>query len=55
MKLVTFAVAGRDRVGAVVDKHVVDLNAAHAASLAANGVPESAARGLKAGLKMAPP
>jgi phosphatidylserine/phosphatidylglycerophosphate/cardiolipin synthase-like enzyme len=29
MKLVTFAVAGRDRVGAIVDKHVVDLNAAH--------------------------
>ena len=44
MKLVTFAVAGRDRVGAVVDKHVVDLNAAYAASLAANGDPESAAR-----------
>ena len=34
MKLVTFAVAGRDRLGAVVDKHVVDLNAAYAASLA---------------------
>jgi acylpyruvate hydrolase len=44
MKLVTFAVAGRDRVGAVVEKHVVDLNAAYAASLAANGDPESAAR-----------
>ena len=41
MKLVTFAVAGRDRVGAVVDEHVVDLNAAYAASLAANGDPES--------------
>ncbi len=44
MKLATFAVAGRDRVGAVVDKHVVDLNAAYAASLGANSDPESAAR-----------
>jgi acylpyruvate hydrolase len=44
MKLVTFAVAGRDRVGAVVDEHVVDLNRAYAASLAASGDPESAAR-----------
>lgn len=43
MKLVTFALAGRDRVGAVVDTHVVDLNAAYAAFLAANGDPESAA------------
>jgi len=42
MKLVTFAVAGRDRVGAVVDEHVVDLNAAHAAALAASGDPEPA-------------
>ena len=42
MKLVTFAVAGRDRVGAVVDTHVVDLNAACAALLAAGGDPASA-------------
>ncbi len=42
MKLVTFAVAGRDRVGTFVDQHVVDLNAAYAASLAANGDTESA-------------
>ena len=41
MKLVTFTLAGRDRVGAVVDTHVVDLNAAYAACLAANGDPES--------------
>jgi acylpyruvate hydrolase len=42
MKLVTFALAGRDRVGAVVDEHVVDLDAAYAAALAANGDRESA-------------
>ncbi len=42
MKLVTFAVAGRDRVGAVVDAGVVDLNAAYAAALAADGDRESA-------------
>lgn len=42
MKLVTFAVAGRDRVGAVVDERVVDLNAAYAASLAAKHDLESA-------------
>jgi len=42
MKLVTFAVAGRDRVGAVVDTHVVDLNAACDALLAAGGDPASA-------------
>jgi acylpyruvate hydrolase len=42
MKVVTFAVAGRDRVGAVVDEHVVDLNAAYAAALAATGDRESA-------------
>jgi len=41
MKLVTFAVAGRERVGAVLEAHVVDLNAAYAAALAANGDPES--------------
>jgi len=37
MKLVTFALCGRDRVGAVVDGHVVDLNASYAASLDATG------------------
>jgi acylpyruvate hydrolase len=42
MKLVTFAVAGRDRVGAVVDEQVLDLNAAYAAALAADGDRESA-------------
>ncbi len=42
MKLVTFALAGRDRVGAVVDTHVVDLNAAYAASLVAGGEAEAA-------------
>jgi acylpyruvate hydrolase len=42
MKLVTFTGAGRDRVGAVVDTHLVDLNAAYAAALAANGDLESA-------------
>ena len=43
MKLVTFAVAGRDRVGAVVNSHVLDLNAAYAALLAANGDAEAPA------------
>jgi acylpyruvate hydrolase len=42
MKLATFAVAGRDRVGAVLDTRVVDLNAAYAAFLAASGDSESA-------------
>jgi len=42
MKLVTFAAAGRDRVGAVVDTHLVDLNAAYAASLVAGGETEGA-------------
>ncbi|MFI5341670.1 MAG: fumarylacetoacetate hydrolase family protein [Candidatus Methylomirabilales bacterium] len=42
MKLVTFAVAGRDRVGAVLDMRVVDLNAAYAASLIARGEAEPA-------------
>ncbi len=42
MKLITFAVAGRDRVGVVVDEQVADLNAAYAASLAAKHDPESA-------------
>jgi 2-keto-4-pentenoate hydratase/2-oxohepta-3-ene-1,7-dioic acid hydratase in catechol pathway len=37
MKLVTFTLCGRDRVGGVVDGHVVDLNAAYAASLDAAG------------------
>lgn len=37
MKLVTFSAAGRDRIGAVVEARVVDLNAACAASLAAMG------------------
>ncbi len=42
MKLVTFTIAGRDRIGAVVDEHVVDPNAAYAAALAANGDREPA-------------
>ncbi len=42
MKLVTFSVAGRDRVGAVVDTHVVDLNAAYAALLVVAGEAEPA-------------
>ncbi len=42
MRLVTFSVCGRDRVGAVVDGQVVDLNAAYAASLEAAGEPEAA-------------
>ena len=42
MRLVTFVVAGRDRVGAVVDTRVIDLNAAYAAFLAARGEPEAA-------------
>ncbi len=42
MKLVTFSVAGRDRVGAVVDTHVVDLNAAYAAFLVVAGEAEPA-------------
>lgn len=43
MKLVTFTVAGRDRVGAVVETHVVDLGAAYAGRLAAGRDPEAAA------------
>ncbi len=42
MKLVTFSVCGRDRVGAVVDSHVMDLNAAYAASLVAAGAADAA-------------
>lgn len=42
MKLVTFTAAGRDRVGAVVDTHLVDLNVAYAASLVAGGETEGA-------------
>lgn len=42
MRLVTFSVVGRDRVGAAVGTHVVDLNATYAASLAAAGEPDSA-------------
>ena len=42
MRLVTFVVAGRDRVGAVVDTRVIDLNAAYATFLAARGEPEAA-------------
>jgi acylpyruvate hydrolase len=45
VKLVTFSAAGRDRVGAVLDTHVVDLNTAYAAYLAANGDPKSAEKG----------
>lgn len=37
MRLVTFALCGRDRVGALVEAHVVDLNAACAAALEAKG------------------
>jgi acylpyruvate hydrolase len=37
VRLVTFSVCGRDRVGAVVDGRVVDLNAAYAAKLATGG------------------
>ena len=43
MKLVTFSVCGRDRIGAVVDSQVVDLNAACSASLDAAGEVEPAA------------
>lgn len=43
MKLVTFAVCGRDRVGAVVNDQVVDLNAGYAAALAAAGESQPAA------------
>ncbi len=44
MKLVTFSVAGRERVGAVADGHVVDLNAAYAAWLHAAGEADAAGR-----------
>jgi len=40
MKLVTFVRAGRDRVGAVVEPYVVDLNAAYAACLEQEGAPD---------------
>jgi acylpyruvate hydrolase len=43
MKLVTFDRAGYDRVGAVVDSRVLDLNAAYAALLVANGDAEAPA------------
>ena len=43
MKLVTFAVAGRDRVGAVMGSRVIDLNAAYAASREAAGEAAAAA------------
>ncbi len=42
MKLVTFDLCGRDRVGAVVENRVVDLNAAFTASLVEAGEPEPA-------------
>jgi len=42
MKLVTFDLCGRDRVGAVVDGRVVDLNAALTAALVEAGEPEPA-------------
>jgi 2-keto-4-pentenoate hydratase/2-oxohepta-3-ene-1,7-dioic acid hydratase in catechol pathway len=42
MRLVTFSLCGRDRVGAVVDSQVVDLNAACSASLEAAGEVEPA-------------
>ncbi len=42
MRLVTFSACGRDRVGAVVDAHVVDLNATYAASLVAGGGADAA-------------
>ena len=41
MKLVTFSVCGRDRVGAVVESRVVDLNAAYAAWLLAGGAADA--------------
>jgi len=37
MKLVAFTGAGRDQVGAVVDTHLADLNAAYVASPVAAG------------------
>lgn len=42
MKLVTFDLCGRDRVGAVAENRVVDLNAAFTASLVESGEPEPA-------------
>jgi acylpyruvate hydrolase len=42
MKLVAFSLCGRDRIGAVVNSHVVDLNAACSASLEAAGELEPA-------------
>jgi len=44
MKLVTFELCGRSRIGAVVDERVIDLNAAYAARLAATGTVEAAKR-----------
>ena len=43
MKLVTFSLCGRDRVGAVVDSQVIDLNAACSAALEAAGETDPAA------------
>ena len=42
MKLVTFSLCGRDRIGAVANSQVVDLNAACSASLEAAGELEAA-------------
>ena len=43
MRLVTFSLCGRDRVGAVVESHVIDLNAACSAALEAAGEADPAA------------
>jgi acylpyruvate hydrolase len=43
MRLVTYTLCGRDRIGAVVDAQVVDLNAACAAALEATGEAAAAA------------
>ncbi len=42
MRLVTFSLCGRDRIGAVVDSQVIDLNATCSASLEAAGEVEPA-------------
>ena len=42
MKLVTFDLSGRDRIGAVLGDRVIDLNAAYTACLAAAGAAEPA-------------